>query len=228
MAPTPVQRSSKSGAAVSSLTFNNSGGSDTWVAPTANNLLVATVNGDNLVTTPSGWTAGPSVVDDNAGYMFWKVAAGTESTVTLTEGGSTDMMATLCEYSGLTGTPFDVSNSSTITVTEGTVTTNTSVTTNQPGDLVIAAACIYRFTATSSASAPSWTNSFVNQLSPTVSGTANRGAIFLAELVVGAAGTYATSASWTGSMTCRHQLMIGFKASAAASTPPILVMAPRR
>src|SRR5688572_18916593 len=121
MAFTAVQRVSKAAAAVTSLAI---GSGDGWSTPTSGNLLVATANGDNIVSTPSGWTAGPSVVDDNAGYLFWKISAGTESTVTLNEGGTTDMIATVCEYSGNTATPVDASNSSTITVTEGTTTTN--------------------------------------------------------------------------------------------------------
>ncbi len=215
----------KAGAAVSSLAI---GSGDGWAAPTAGNLLVATANGDNLVSTPSGWTAGPSVIDDNAIYLFWKIAAGTESPVTLTEGGATDMIATVCEYSGATATPFDASNSSTITVTEGTTTTNTSVTTTAPGDLVIGAAGLYRFTDAFSASSPSWTNSFTNQLSQTVSGATNRGATFLAELTAGAAGAYSTSASWTGSMTCRQQLMIAFKAATVTATAPVFPRRPAR
>jgi len=215
----------KAGAAVSSLAI---GAGDGWATPTAGNLLAATANGDNLVSTPGGWTAGPSVVDDNAIYLFWKIAAGTESTVTLTEGGATDMISTVCEYSGATATPLDVSNTSTITVTEGTTTTNTSVTTTAANDLVIAVAGVYRFTATSSASAPSWTNSFANQLSQTVTGATNRGATFLAELTAGAAGAYATSASWTGSMTCRQELVIAFKASATTAAEPVIRRRPHR
>jgi hypothetical protein len=53
-----------------------------WVAPTPGNLLVCWANADSTVTGPAGWTAGPSVVDGNAAYAWYKVADGTETTVT--------------------------------------------------------------------------------------------------------------------------------------------------
>jgi hypothetical protein len=99
------------------------------------------------------------------------------------------------------------------------------------GDLVIAAACIH-FGASGggTATSPSWTNSFANQLTATSGGTASVDTTtFYAELTVGAAGSYSSSASWTGSAGDRQQLMIAFKAGAAATaTYPPQRPSPRR
>lgn len=201
-----------------------------WSAPTAGNLLVAVYNLDVTMATPAGWAAGPSVVDDNAAYLFYKIATGTETTISATF-ASTNCVTTACEYAGATATPFDAQNSSTITGSPGLTTTAAGVTTTVAGDLVIAAATLYDFNLAFQAApaSPSWTNGFTNVLSQNVNPSAARhGHTFLAELTAGAAGAYSTAATWTtGSMEARHQLIIGFKAAATvAAGTPILVMAP--
>jgi hypothetical protein len=209
-----VQRASN--AAVGSTT-GSVGAGQGWVTPTVGNLLIATWNLDVTMTTPSGWMAGPSIVDDNAPYMFWKISDGTESTVSATF-ASTNPVTTACEYSGASTTPFDVQNSSTVTNTPGSSTTSTGVTTTAAGDLVFAMAGLADFNAAFQAAptAPSWTNSFVNVLSQNVGpSTAKHLNTYIGELVVGAAGAYSTACSWsTASMEDRHLLVIAFKAAA--------------
>jgi hypothetical protein len=222
VAITAVQRKAKgtNGASVAI------GSGDGWATPTAGSLLVVTANSDATVTITNigtAWTAGPSVVDGNGAYLWWKISEGTESTITCTPSVSDTIAITACEYSGNQPTPFDASNSSTIAGSVGTTTTSTSVTTAADGDLVIAAACIH-FGASGggTATSPSWTNSFANQLTATSGGTGSVDTTtFYAELTAGAAGSYSTSASWTGSAGDRQQLMIAFKAAAAAATSTI-------
>jgi hypothetical protein len=221
VAITAVQRVPN--AAVASTT-GSVGAGQGWVTPTAGNLLVATWNLDVTMTTPtgSGWTAGPSVVDDNAAYLFYKISDGTESTISATF-ASTNPVTTACEYAGVTGTPFDVQNSTTVTNTPGASTTSTGVTTTAAGDLVFAMAGLADFNVAFQAAptAPSWTNSFVNVLSQNVGpSTAKHINTYIGELVVGAAGAYATACSWsTASMEDRHQLIIAFKAATVAAAP---------
>lgn len=227
MAFAAVQRKSK-GTVATSVAI---GSGDGWATPTSGNLLVASANSDSTVTM-SGWTSGPSVVDGNGAYVFYKTSAGTESTVTATPSGSADIVLTVCEYSGNTATPFDVSNSSTIASSSGTVTTSTSVTTTADADLIIAVAALHSLPG-AVPSAPSWANSFANVLSDysgATSASTRQCFTFLAELLpAGTAGAYSTSASWTGPALDRQQLIIAFIASAAApALPPILVMPPRR
>lgn len=228
---TAVQRIAKGSAgAAASVSI---GAGDGWVTPTAGTLLVVAGSSDGTLTVNNSMTAGPSVVDDNAGYVWWKVAAGTESTITVTPNASTDTAIFAAQYSGATGSPFDTSNSSTISNSSGTVTTSTSVTTTASGDLVIAIACLGR---TPGAVDPfptglTWANSFASTASAdstSASSSIVRQYINVGELTVGAAGSYSTSASWTNPMLNRQQLIIAFKAATVAAGPPAFPRRPSR
>lgn len=213
-----VQRIAKASTAGTSTIDSGTG----WATPTAGNLIVVTANSDATVTmTSSGYTAGPSVVDNNAVYAWYKVAAGTETSVVVTLGASTEIVHTACEYSGLTASPFDVSNTSTIPNTDGTSTTSVSVTTTVDGDLVIALAGLADFSGSgANPTSPSWTNSFTNQLTSVSTGALGvRCNSFYAELIAGTAGAVSTSASWTNSAFKRQELVLAFKAAAATSIP---------
>lgn len=211
MAIAAVQRLGKGGAAVSSLAI---GAGDGWATPTAGNLLVASGNSDATITmTTAGFTAGPSVVDGNGAYAWYKVAAGTESTITITPGSAANTCMTVAEYSGVTASPFDAQNSSTIAGTAGTTTTTASVTTTAAADLVVAFALVHAF-ATDPAT-PSWSNSFVNQLSPTSAGAGNRVLTFMGELLpAGAAGSYSSVCTWTNNADDRQHIILAFKVGA--------------
>jgi hypothetical protein len=187
------------------------GSGDGWVTPTAGNLIVVTFNGDNAGSL-TGYTAGPSIVDNNAAYLWYKVAAGTETAVTITAVAGNGVL-TACEYSGVTGTPFDVQNSSTLT-TSGTTTTATSVTTTAAGDLIVVGALIHNYTV--ALTGPTWTNSFVNQLSAGNGASGQSCWTFYAELIAGAAGAYSTGCTWTNAAGDRQQVIAAFKAAAAA------------
>lgn len=205
------------------------GSTQGWAAPAAGNLLVAWANADVTITTPTGFTAGPSVVDNNGVYFWYKaVAAGTETSVSFPFGASTSPGTVgLMEYSGLAATPFDVQNSSTIASTAGTTTTAVSVTgTGTSGDLVIAIAGLHATTATFPTS-PVWTNSFVNRQGPVNAGAVNSGTAccsFVGDFQSSAAGAVSTACSWTNSINDRQELVIAFKLAAGAApaaAPPL-------
>jgi hypothetical protein len=213
-----VQRKGKGATSVSSLSI---GAGDGWATPTSGNLLVLTANSDATVSTPSGWTAGPSVIDGNGAYIFWKISAGSESTVTITPGASANTATTVAEYSGNAASPLDDSNSSTIAGSAGNTTTSVSVTTTQAGDLIVAAALLHSAISANPTS-PTWTNSFVNQITASSGATTPTCDSLVAELIAGAGGSYSTSASWTNNANDRQELVIAFKAAAAsASLPPL-------
>jgi hypothetical protein len=211
-----VQRKGKGAASVTTLSI---GSGDGWATPTSGNLLVVTANSDATVSTPSGWTAGPSVVDGNGAYIFYKISAGTESTVTITPGASANTAMTVAEYSGNAASPFDTSNTSTIAGSSGNTTTSVSVTTAQSGDLIIAAALIHSAIGANPTS-PTWTNSFVNQISASSGATVPTCDSFVAELIAGAAGAYSTAASWTNNANDRQELVIAFTAATTAAFAP--------
>jgi hypothetical protein len=211
-----VQRIAK-GANAASISI---GAGDGWATPTTGNLLVVSANSDATVTITGTWTAGPSVVDGNGTYIWYRISDGTESTVTCTPSVPDTIAITACEYSGNTATPFDVSNTSTIAGSAGTTTTAVSVTTTADADLVIATACTHTPGSTAPTS-PSWTNSFVNQLTATSGGSlAIETVTFYAELIAGTAGVYSTSASWTNDASDRQELVIAFKAATATPDSP--------
>lgn len=214
MAFAAVQRIGKGQASGATLVI---GAGDGWATPAAGNLLVATANSDATVTmTTAGFTLGPSVIDGNGAYLWWKVAAGTESSITFTPGSSVPIAGTVCEYSGNAASPFDASNSSTIAGSAGTTTSTAAVTTTQDGDLIVGVAALHS-AGVGTPSSPSWTNSFANQLSPNSGGgTSAHCFTFYSELTAGAAGSYSTVCSWTNNASDRQHLIIAFKEGAAA------------
>lgn len=222
MAPVLVQAKTNNGATASLVV----GATQAWATPTAGNLLVAWGNSDGTITTPSGFTAGPSVVDGNGAYSFYKVSAGTESTITFGNGANNTTVGVL-EYSGIVGaSPLDASNSANTTGVGSTSTPSVSVTTVTANDLVIAMALIHSGTV---ATGPSWTNSFVNQQSATQGTGTTSVSSFVADRVVTTAAAYATVASWTNTASDRQALILAFKPSTGGvTTLPELVMTPRR
>ena len=216
MAFSAVQRVSKAQASGATLAI---GAGDSWATPTAGNLLVATANSDATVTmTTSGFTAGPSVVDGNAAYLWWKIAAGTESTITFTPGSSAPIAGTVCEYAGNAAVPFDASNSNTINGSAGTVTVASNVVTTQAGDLIVAVAALHSGGVVPSA--PSWSNGFTNQLSPSSgTGTTHAHTFYGDLMAAGAPTTYNTVCTWTSSCSDRQHLIIAFKELVSAGPP---------
>lgn len=214
-----VQRVSKGFSAVTSCPI---GSGDGWATPSSGNLIVLTINCDQTCTTPSGYTAGPSVVDDNAVYLFWKISAGNETTPTITPGGTTTAVMTACEYSGVAASPADGSNTSSIVNSVGTTTTATSVTTTAAADLIIAVAGLAHYTQSVAApTSPTWTNSFTNQITVDVgANTNNHASTFYAELAAGAATSYSTSCSWTTGMLERQELLFAVLAATTVAVYP--------
>jgi hypothetical protein len=212
------------------------GSAQGWVAPTAGNLLVLILNARFTATLPTGWTAGPSVVDDNAVYSWYKTATGTETTISVTTSGSgtgTQHGLIATEVSGLLATPFDLQTSSTNSAVAGTATTSTSLTTTGAnGDWVLAVAGLNRdTTGTTVPTGLTWTNSYTSFFSH-VSNPATNGnndiMTNLAEFNQAAAGATSTNAAWTNAWNARQQLMLAFKLAAGAAAAPIPLLAMAR
>ena len=117
-------------------------------APTAGNLLIAVFgeSGSNNIATPSGWQV--AIVYQNTspgGAIFYKIASGSESTVTVTTSGGSStsygMGLQLYEYTGAAATsPLD--DAASPASGTGTSLTSGSVTTTQACDLLISGAAI--------------------------------------------------------------------------------------
>jgi hypothetical protein len=199
------------------------GAGDGWAGPAAGNLLVFSANSDALVTLSGAGTVsnGPSIIDGNGAYTWYKFATGSETTITGTPSVSDDIVLTACEYSGVAA--FDVSNSSTIASTAGTTTTAAAVTTTAAADLIVAFALTHGFTAGGNPTGASWSNSFVNVLSGdtgTTSAVGQRCASFAGELLpAGAAGSYSTACTWTNTASDRQHIILAFTAAAGGGAP---------
>jgi hypothetical protein len=87
------QYASTSSSTTHTITFNST--------PTSGNRLILTVVADNTVTTPAGWTQHVANVDFVGQYIYSKISNGTETSVTVTIGGSTSCAICAFEYANL-------------------------------------------------------------------------------------------------------------------------------
>lgn len=202
-------------------------------APTAGNLLIAVANADATVTHDgSGWTAGPSIIDGNGAYLWWKVAGASEpATVTFTPSVSDYITAGLLEYSGNAASPFDVSGTSTHSGSATNTTDPASMTTTTDHDLGIAVGLLHQSRAipTVAPTAPVWSGSTTwtgVQSAGAVSGSNVTVWTFVADsLDLGTAGAASASVAWsTVSWPDAQQFVIAFKPS-PTTTHPVTVTA---
>jgi len=220
MAATLVQKAQNSNSATAANTTIGSGQS--WATPTSGNLLVAWANSDISVTGPSGWTAGPSIVDGNAAYVWYKISNGTETSITFTHSAFNTTVGVL-EYSGAT-VPRDVQNTAGTSSGSSTSVNVSATATSSTGDLWI---CVFGGHSGSAGTAPTWTNSFTNQ-QIVYAGTANTTincATFVADFQNTSAATVNTTVSWTGgTMNDRQSLLIAFPltSSGGGGTTPTI------
>jgi hypothetical protein len=187
------------------------------VAPTAGNLLVAWANSDATVTIGgAGWTAGPVVIDGNGAYAWWKIAgAGEPSAVTFTPSVSDWIVAGLVEYSGLAGSPFDISGTSMISGSSTTSTTAVTVATSADHDLVVGLAHLHSAgVGLAEPTAPTWSGGLSTAAAHgmTAGGITAVYTIVGDSLDAGAAGSVSTAASWTGAWPDAQELLLAFKA----------------
>lgn len=216
MAATKVQAATNSTLSATTISIGSGQG---WATPTSGNILIAWANADITVTGPSGWTAGPSVVDGNASYIWYKQSNGTETTVTFGIGATTwSTHVGVLEYSGI-GLPRDVQNTANAQ-TGSTSSPSVSATgTSSTGDLWLA--LVGTAEGSGQATSPTWTNSFANQQTVTTAPGSRYISTFVATFQNTAAATVSTVCTWSGSgQVDRISLLIAFPISAA---PPASV-----
>lgn len=179
-------------------------------ATTAGNLLICSlyaIVGQASVTGPSGFTAAKQE-DFSAGAqsvsIFYKVADGTETTITSTGTAATQMRTHIYEYTGNANpVVVDQTNGNTSGVTSVTTIASGNITTTNASDLLFVA-----LGTGGSTSAYSFTNSFNTRQSDV---SASR--LCDADQIVAVTGTYGTTASWTTSVRAGIAIA-GFQAAA--------------
>jgi hypothetical protein len=188
------------------------------VGATAGNLLVATISGTG---TSASWTSVglTNAVEDawTGAYVvaiFYKVAAGGETSITFTRGGAGPWThsVVMAEYSGTaTSTPLDVFAEDTTNSGSGTTSraTGTTGTTNQNDEIAIASVG-HGNTVTNL----TWTNSFTTRDSNAQAGSG----VYLAEKILVTTGTQTSTASWTTSRIAGGCIAT-FKASSVTEDP---------
>jgi len=181
---------------------------------TAGNLLLVAANSDATLTTPSGFSLAASKVSTAGLYLWWKIAAGGETTFTTSPSVSDTVAIAALEYSGIASSPVDVSASdASVGATAGPVTAGATASTAQATELVIALTGPHSFPDTGIPASPTWTNGYTTRASTGSSHATNsiNVALFVGELVVSSVGVQSTSSSWTNGANDWGALIVTFK-----------------
>jgi hypothetical protein len=186
------------------------------VGAAAGNLLVAFGNSDATIATPSGFSVGDSAINNAALYVWWKIAAGGETTVTLTPSVTRPVVGAVLEYSSIAAvSPKDVSVTATgAGPTTGPVSAGTTSATSQASELVVAATGPHSFSSAARPASPTWTNSYTTRASGSTAFVATAGrnaALFVGELIVSSVGAQTTATSWTNSADDWGAIICTFK-----------------
>lgn len=200
----------------------------TWNTPaTAGNVLIVIVGADDYISAgnrPSGFTFSTGMGQEGflGHYLFWKVAAGGETSVNYTIGSASPSCWITAEISGLTASPYDVSNGNLNSSAATTATTPTI--TPSTGDRYVIASVGGTYSAGAFTGVDTWTNSFAEQQDIfTTLGSGTRDLCSYADRSVTGDGVtgFSTGATFSGSVTPQNQttLIIAFKV-ATGGTPP--------
>lgn len=200
--------------------------SPAFSAATAGNLLVLVAGADDYKTgDPSGYTlsTGCSQQTFLGHYLWWKVAAGGETSVSYTIGSASASAWEVFEISGLTASPYDVSNGQFAQVTVSSYTTPAITPTT--GDRFLLASMGGSRSGLNFTGVDTWLNSFT-ELNDTFTTAATRDIIGTASRSVTGDGVTTFSSGCTYSVQAESTtgIIIAFKVAGAVAT----VTPPRR
>lgn len=165
------------------------------LTPTAGRLLIgyfASSNSQGTFTPPAGWT---QVVTNNTSaiaYIFYKIADGTETSVTFSQTTNRTLYAQAVEYSGFSGTPtLDVTDNNGNGISTTSLSTTATTGPTNTGQPALAVAMLA--SPTSLAATTGITNGFIEDRTLTNASSQFKGAV--KELTSLAA--VSTTFSWT-------------------------------
>jgi len=192
---------------------------------TAGNLLVAvcatSANTTLSISSPSGFSTAISQSGTPSQGIFYKIAAGGETTITCSFGATATVGVHIYEYSGIdSSSPLDATGS---TTGSGTSVSSGSVTTSNANNLLFSA-IVSAFNGNgSSANFSSWTNSFVERSDFSNGGgsPSARSTYAGTDRIVSTTGTYSTGATASGSGSWRGQIVAFKEASVSNSAPSV-------
>jgi hypothetical protein len=187
-------------------------------AATAGNLLVVGCASDATVATPAGWTLAVADVNVMGCYLFFKVAAGGETAVSLVPSVTDNIGAAMAEYAGTTATPLDVTAHTGTTGSSGsTIGTGTTAATAQATELVVV---VYGVHNSSGVAPVSWATATQRDGAFVGTGGTASGA-YIGDYTTTSTGTQTDAATSTGTAFDRTGLIATFKLSAAVAIASI-------
>jgi len=197
----------------------------TWDASaTAGNVLVIIVGSDDYITSgnrPAGYTFSTGMGQEGflGHYLFWKVAAGGETSAQYTLSASATSSWITAEISGLDASPYDVSNGQ--LAGSGEAYTTPAVTPTSGDRYLIAS--MGGSNATLTLTLSTWLNSFIERhdIGNTL-GSGTRDTVGYADLAVTANGAtaYSSGATYNDAGGNRTGLIIAFKVAAGGAAVP--------
>lgn len=187
-------------------------------AANANDLLTVCVSSDTTVSTPSGWSLAVSDIGNIGAYIFYKLATGGETAVTITTSGNFPTAIAFIRYGGsATASPLDKTAAARSTSFGAATPTATTATLTGTGELSLAAGCLGGLSGAAQTGI-TWSTGYTGRLNQATAGTGSTDQrILVADKYT--AGTTAESAnvSWTNSTNNQTQLIATFKAAPAAA-----------
>lgn len=194
-------------------------------ATTSGNLLVAYVNSGGTTgggSTMTGWTQAVASTNSGSGFIYYKIADGTETTVTYSQTTSRVITIGLVEYTGFSGTPTldatDSNNSGSAVTSLSTTATTGPTNTAQP-----ALAVAFAGGTSNLAQWVSATNSYIPDFTTGgISGGGNYMHSVVKELTALAAND--TTITWTTSRANVYTGLAVFKNVSTANHNALLLM----
>jgi hypothetical protein len=188
-------------------------------ATTSGNLIVGAFAADDYNGSPdSGWTQSTGMEQQtfHGGYVWWRISTGETSPQAYTIGSATNSAWMLAEFSGVDGTPYDVSNGQS-EGNGGSQYTTPAITPTTGGRVLVAMIGGSLTDDLSVQSVGTWINSFTSIDSSGSNGTGTNDIVGLAYRLVTGDGstTYSSGADYSTGVQSHSGLIISFKEGAA-------------
>lgn len=196
----------------------------TWssAATTGTTLVMIVASDDYIGATPSGWTESTGCRQEvfHGAYLFWKIAAGGETSQNYTIGSATGSVWITAEISGLDASPYDISAGQSNGGGAPVATYTTPAITPSTGDRYLIAVIVGSYT--SSATLSTWLNSFTEQRDVTSTAPSTKDQAGYADLAVTGNGvtTYSSGATYSAARDSQSGIIISFKVAAGGGPAP--------
>lgn len=188
-------------------------------APSVGDLDILCVNSDTIVTTPSGFTLGPTYVGNQGAYLYYRLAVGGEgSSATVTTSGNFPTQLGWSRWQGALAA--DVNAQAHLDANNQTTTPAVSTgTLGGSGELVIAFAALHSQPGSAPAS-PAWSSGYTNltSVSSSVGSDAHAAAGIVGYNTSAGAGSESPNVSWTNLMHDQAILVQTFTAAVGGTS----------